>query len=207
MEIIDSFSKLTLGKYEEILAIANDDALEDIDKTIGILSVLTGATEDEISHLPIAEFTMLSAKSKFLQATDFKAGRMARKYKIADWELIPVSDYRKLETAQYIDFKTYASEMEGHMVELISVILVPKGHRYNEGYDIIELQKAIRENMSVTDGATIVGFFFVWSQRLMADSLRYCRREAERIKDREKREKVLKMVEEQEMRLGTSGDG
>ena len=207
MDIIDSFNKLSLGKYAEIQAIAGDESLEDIDRTVRIISVLTGASEDDILHLPIAEFTLLSAKSKFLSAEGFQARQIARKYIVGKWELIPVTDYRKLETCQYIDFKTYAPDMDKRMVELLSVILVPKGHRYNEGYDILELQKAIRDDMSVTDGVTVVSFFLTLCERSIKDFLHYSREEAMKLPKGRKREKILERIKEEERRLGTSGDG
>lgn len=206
MDIIDSYNKLTLEKYEEIQEISGKEGLEEVDRVVGILSVLTGASEDDILHLPIGEFTELSAKAKFLSAEGFQAGRIAKRYKFAGWDLIPVTDYRKLETCQYIDFKTYAADMDKHLVELLSVLLVPKGHRYNEGYDIIELQKAIRENMTVTEAVTIAGFFMIWCRKLIEDSLHYSEEEAQNL-PKEKREKILEKIKEVQDRLGTSGDG
>ena len=158
-------------------------------------------------HLPIPEFTELSAKAQFLSAEGFNAGRMAKKYVIGGMELIPVTDFRKLETCQYLDFQTYAGDLDKYMAELISVLLVPKGHRYNEGYDIIALQESIRQEMSVADGATIVGFFLTLCGRSIKDSLNFSRRMAKGIKDKEKRTEILKRIEEQEKALGTSGVG
>lgn len=207
MDITDSFNKLTLGNYEEIQAVTKDEILDNLDKTTKILSILTGMPEDEILHLPIDEFTDLTAKSKFLTADGFKAGRLAKKYKVGEWELIPVTDYRKLETCQYIDFQTYAADVDLHLVELLSVILVPKGHRYNEGYDIIELQQSLREGMSVTDGVTLVSFFLTLSRKSIKDSLNYSRRMAKGIKDKEEREKILERIRMAEEFLDKSGDG
>ena len=132
---------------------------------------------------------------------------MAKKYIIGGMELIPVTDFRKLETCQYLDFQTYAGDLDKYMAELISVLLVPKGHRYNEGYDIIELQESIRREMSVTEGATIVGFFLTLCERSIGDSLNYSKRMAKGIKDKKEREKILKRIEEQEKALGTNGVG
>ena len=207
MDIIDSYNKLTLAQYQDIQAVQKDESLEDIDKHTRILSILTGVPEDELMHLPIPEFTELSAKAQFLSAEGFKAGRMAKKYVIGGMELIPVTDFRKLETCQYLDFQTYAGDLDKYMAELISVLLVPKGHRYNEGYDIIALQESIRQEMSVTDGATIVGFFLTLCGRSIKDSLHFSRRMAKGIRDKEKRTEILKRIEEQEKALGTSGAG
>ena len=207
MDIIDSYNKLTLAQYREIQEIQKDDTLDDIDRHTRILSVLTGVAEDELMHLPLPEYTELSAKAKFLSAEGFQAGRMAKKYIIGGMELIPVTDFRKLETCQYLDFQTYAGDLDRYMAELISVILVPKGHRYNEGYDITALQESVRQEMSVTDGATIVGFFLTWCGRSIKDSLNYSKRMAKGIRDRKERERMMARIAEQEEALRTSGVG
>lgn len=208
MDIIDSFDKLTLGTFREIQEVQKQEGREDIDRHITILSLLTGASEEDILHLPIPEFTELSAKAGFLAAEEFQTRRIAKKYIVGDWELIPVTDYRKLETAQYIDFQTLGGDMDAHMVELLSVILVPKGCRYNEGYDILELQKALRENMSVTDGVTICAFFLISLEKSIKDMLNYSREEVVKVKmPEEKRKEILKQIREQEEALERNGDG
>ena len=207
MEIIDSYDKLSLGKYIEIQEIAKDESLEEIDKQTRILSVLTGETEEELLHLPIIEYKGLVAKSCFLNPDNIKHRQVAKQYVVGDFRLQPVTDFRKLETCQYIDFQTYAADLDNHLVEFLSVILVPKGHRYNDGYDILEVQKAIRDDMSVSDGISIVGFFFVWCRRSIQDSLNSCREEAKMIKDKTKREEIMQRIQEQEKLLQTSGVG
>ena len=207
MDIIDNYNRLTIGKYMEIQAVSKDESLEDIDKQVQILSILTGVAEEEILHLPIGEYKELVARSQFLNPENVPYKQVAKKYLVGDFQLIPVTDFRKLETCQYIDFQTYAPDIDKYLVEFLSVILVPKGHRYNEGYDILEVQKAIREDMSVSDGISLVGFFFIWCRRSIQDSLNSCREEAERIKDKTRREKMLNKIREQEKLLETSGDG
>lgn len=207
MDIIDSFNKLTLGKYDEIKTISQDETLEEVDRVVGIISVLTDVSEEEILHLPIQEFTELSSKIGFLSSEGFQGQRMAKQYKVGEWELIPVTDYRKLETCQYIDFKTYAGDLDNHMVELISVLLVPKGHRYNEGYDILEVQQAIRDGMTVTEGVSVVTFFLTLFKGLIKDSLDYSKEMAKGIKDKTKREEILEKIQEQETLLERNGVG
>ena len=207
MDIIDNYNKLTLGKYIEIQEISRNESLEDIDKQVQILSILTGEAEEEILHLPIVEYKELVARSAFLNPDTINVHPVAKRYLVGGFELIPVRDFRKIETCQYIDFQTYAPDMDKYLVEFLSVILVPKGHRYNEGYDILEVQKAIREEMSVADGISIAGFFLTWCRKSIKDSLNYSRRMAMGIKDKTKREEILHRIEEQEKLLETSGDG
>ena len=207
MDIIDSYNRLTLGQYMEIQEISRNESLEDIDKQVQILSILTGVAEDELLHLPIQEYKELAVKSGFLNPENINYHPIAKKYILGGFELIPCRDFRKLETCQYIDFQTYAPDLDNHLVEFLSVILVPKGHRYNEGYDILEVQKAIREEMSVSDGISLAGFFLTWCRKSIKDSLNYSKQEAMRIKDKTKREEILRRIAEQEKLLGTSGDG
>lgn len=207
MDIIDNYNKLTLGQYMEIQAISKDESLEDIDKQAQILSVLTGVSEDEILHLPIMEYKELVARSAFLNPENITYHPVAKKYIVGGFDLIPCRDFRRLETCQYIDFQTYAPDLDKYLVEFLSVILVPKGHRYNEGYDILDVQKAIREEMSVSDGVSVAAFFLTWCRKSIQDSLNFSKREARGIKDRKKREEILERIHQEEMRLQTNGDG
>lgn len=207
MDIIDSFNKLSLGKYMEIQAISREEGVEEIDKQTQILSVLTGISEDEILHLPIVEYKELVAKSEFLAPENIKYHPVAKKYIVGGFELIPVRDFRRIETAQYIDFQTYAPDLDKYLVEFLSVILVPKGHRYNEGYDIIEVQKALREEMPVSDGVSVAAFFLTLSRKSILSFLNYSREEAERIPDRTKRKEMMEKIEAQERLLKGNGDG
>lgn len=207
MDIIDNYNRLPLGQYMEIQEIAREEGLEDIDRQARIISVLTGVSADEILHLPIVEYKELAAKAEFLNPENIKYRPVARKYLVGGFELIPVRDFRKIETCQYIDFQTYAPDLDKYLVEFLSVILVPKGHRYNEGYDILDVQKAIREEMSVSDGISIAGFFLTWCRKSIQDSLNYSRREAMGIRDKTKREEILKKIQEQENLLKGNGVG
>lgn len=207
MDIIDNYNRLTLGKYMEIQAVSQDESLEDIERQAQILSILTGVAEEEILHLPIVEYKELVARAAFLNPENISYHPVANKYLVGKFELIPVKDFRKLETCQYIDFQTYAPDLDKHLVEFLSVILVPKGHRYNEGYDILEVQSALREEMSVSDGVSLAGFFLTWCRKSIQDSLNSSKQAARRIKDKTKRMEILHKIQEQERLLETNGDG
>ena len=206
MDIIDNYNQLMLGKWMEIQAVSQDESLEEIDKQAQIIAILTGQDVEEILHLPIGTYKDLALRASFLSGT-MTYHPVSKKYLVGEYELIPVKDYRKIETCQYVDFQTYAPDLDKYLVEFLSVILVPKGHRYNEGYDILDVQRAIRERMSVSDGVSLAGFFLTLSRRSILNSLNYSREMAKGIKDKTKREKILQKIREQERLLGTNGDG
>jgi len=190
-----------LGKYMEIQAIAKQEGLEEIDRQVQILAILSGKYEEEILHLPIGEYKRMVEKASFLSAPEMNYHPISKKYLVGGFELCPVRDFRKLEAGQYVDFQTYAPDLEKYLVEFLSVILVPKGHRYNEGYDVMEVQKAIREEMSVTDGISLAGFFLNWCRQSILNSLNFSKQEAMKIPDTNRREKILERIRSQEKLL------
>ena len=205
--MIDNYKSLPLGKYLDICQVCKDESLEEIERQVKILSILSDMTEEEILHLPIPKYKEMVVASRFLEDVDKNRHKAARLYIVGNWKLLPTMDYRKMETAQYVDFQTFAPMVETHMAELLSCLLVPVGCRYNEGYDILEVQKAIRDEMSVSDAVSLAGFFLTWCRKSIKDSLNYSKQEAMRIKDKTKREEILGKIREQERLLETSGDG
>ena len=199
--MIDNYDRLPIGKYMEIQAISQQEGLEEIDRQVQILAVLSGKYEEQILHMPIGEYKEMVAKAEFLSAPEINLHPVARKYFAGGFELHPVRDFRRLEAGQYVDFQTYAPDLDKYLVEFLSVIFVPKGHRYNEGYDVMEVQKAIREEMSVTDGVSIAGFFLAWCRQSILNSLNYSRQEARKIPNPERREKILEQISRQEALL------
>ena len=199
--MVDNYDDLTLGKYMEIQAIAKQEGLEEIDRQVQILAILSGKYEEEILHLPIGEYKRMVARAEFLSAPEMNYHPISKKYILGGFELYPVRDFRKLEAGQYVDFQTYAPDLEKYLVEFLSVILVPKGHRYNEGYDVMDVQKAIREEMSVTDGISLAGFFLNWCRQSILNSLNFSKQEARKIPDTNKREMILENIRRQEKLL------
>lgn len=172
----ENFNTLTIGQYLDIVAANNDDSLSPLDMQVRIISILSGLSEEEVLHLPLGEYKEMSRKAAFLSGHDLKGTRVAEQYRIGKLTLVPVSDWRKIETAQYIDFQSFLSAgMDEHIVDILSCLLIPKGHRYNDGYDMDAVKDAVREGMSIAEGAALVAFFLNLFRALIADSLRYCK--------------------------------
>lgn len=207
MKIIDNYKHLPIGLHQQIIEINRQEDVEDLHKQVLIIAVLAGKEEEEIYSLPIEEYTELAKKSLFLTKEYEGDVRVAQLYKVRDWELVPVDDFRKINTAQYIDFQTFSKGGEDKIVEILSTLLVPKGKKYNQGYDVLQLQQDLRENLSVADALTLFAFFFAKFQSLIKTSLIYSKAEAKKIQDRETREKMLKKVERAEELMRRSGGG
>ena len=111
-------------------------------------------------------------------------------------------------TAQYIDFQSFhQAGFEDHFVEILSCLLIPKGMKYNQDYDIIEVQDAIRKYLNVHDAASLYAFFIFSYRESIKDMLTFSLQEIQKIKDKEKREKIQGQIKDQIHLLVTNGVG
>lgn len=207
MNIIDNYRDLPIGMYLEICEISRREDIEELHKQVSILSVLTGREEEEIYDLPIGDYKDLVSKSEFLSQPYEGEILTAKTYALEGWVLQPVEDYRKITTAQYIDFQTFAKDAEKNIVEILSVMLIPKGKKYNQDYDIIELQNVLRRSLSVADALSLYAFFFVQYIQSTRDSLISSKEAAMKLRDPEKRKRVLREIQKQEKHLKELGVG
>lgn len=207
MKIIDNYRDLSIGMYLDICEIDSREDIEELHKQVQIISLLTGEDEEDIYNLPLEDYKELSAKTAYLRKPYEGEVLTAKVYRVGEWVLCPVQDFRKITTAQYIDFQTFSKEGEKRVVEILSTMLVPKGKKYNQDYDVLELQKDLREHMSVVDALTLLAFFFVQFNQLIRDSLISCKEEARLIPDKKKRDQILKELARTEALLARNGDG
>lgn len=201
MKIIDNYRDLPIGMYLDICEINSRDNMEEIEKQVSIIALLTGKAEADIYNLPIDEYRELSTKLNFLSKEYDGEVLIAKTYIIGKWHLIPTEDFRKITTAQYIDFQTFMQEGEKRVIEILSTMLVPKGKKYAQDYDVVELQKTLRESLSVADALSLFAFFFVQFSQLIKDSLISCKEMLKKAKDKEKKESLMKEIQELETLL------
>lgn len=182
--MITTFADLTLGAMLRLSAIPED--MDALDHQVAILAVLSNQTEDEILALPLAEYSRRVAASRFLDR-DLPQRLPQRSYKCGPFTLVPVKDFKKITTAQFVDFKTFTDQAGGDerklsalTVELLSCMLTPEGRDYCDGYDPIDVQAAIRDHLRADDAVALSAFFLSkWmrlSRRILTSSRRIARR-------------------------------
>lgn len=182
--MITTFADLTLGAMLRLYAIPDD--MDALDRQVAILAVLSDQTEDEILALPLAEYSRRVAASRFLDR-DLPQRLPQRSYKCGPFTLVPVKDFKKITTAQFVDFKTFTDQAGGDerklsalTVELLSCMLTPEGRDYCDGYDPIDVQAAIRDHLRADDAVALSAFFLArwmrWSHRILTSSRRAARK-------------------------------
>lgn len=206
MKIIDNYRDLPIGKYLDILELSKDESVDALEQQVKTISILTGLTEDEVLALPIAKYKELAGKTEFLEKQYDGSLRVAKSYGLAGMELIPVKDISKISTAQYVDFQTFTKEGDKYIVESLSTLLIPKGKKYNEGYEIADVHKAIRENLSVADVLSLSAFFLTLLVKSIKDFRTYSIKEILKVSNKEMREMLMEKMQGV-THLQTSGDG
>lgn len=205
IKIIDNYRNLPVGKWLEILELSKDENVDELEQQVKTIAILTGLTEDEVLDLPIMEYKSLASKTKFLEKEYEGKLQIAKSYGLNGMELIPVKDFNKITTAQYVDYQTFSKEGDMYLVQTLSTLLVPKGKKYNDGYDMDAVQQAIRDNLSVADVVSLYAFFLTKWVKSIKDSQTYLDKEIKKIPNKEMREKLMKQM--QEIRSKINGVG
>lgn len=199
------YKDLTLGAFLRLMAIPED--IDPLDRQVAILAVLSDCTEDEILSLPLAEYSKRVAASRFLDE-EMPKRLPQRSYKCGDFNLVPVRDFKKITTAQFIDFKTFTEQAGGDArrissltVELLSCMMTPDGCDYCDGYDPVEVQDAIRNHLRADDALALSAFFLSRWIRLSDNILTSSRRIARRNKMTDTLRKIREVKQKQKLVL------
>ena len=193
-------------KEQEILADKEADA---VDKNVRLVALMYGISEDEAYNTELNEFSAMLDGIGWLSQSPQVPG-VAPAYNLNGNPYIVTLNPQKVTTAQYIDFKSFNLDDPKNIHLILSTVMIPSGHSYNDGYEIQDVQEDILQYLRVPHAMAIVRFFFQYYKRLTQSSLlslkKALKKEARRTKDREKRNKIqeqIKKTEELERILGS----
>ena len=152
---------LPLAKYLKTLEIFNDASLSDLDKNIEILAIYADTTVDSILKLRpdvVEEYFVEMSNS----ISSYKSSNSKRPKKIKINDKVYTINYNigKLNMAQYIDFQQIIVKKNylENLPALLSIFIIPKGHKYNDDYDIIELRNILENNITLDEALSIIFF-------------------------------------------------
>jgi len=207
--MITSYEDMPVGVYEKIMAALADEGSSDNDKTLALLAALTGKSIDTLLDEPLEDFRKENDAASFVLVYPVP-------HKVRDTYTLRGQEYRatllerKMTAGQYIDFNELAKD-EGageRWSALLSVILVPVGHTYGNGYDIVEVQDAIREELCILDAIALRAFFLTSSAASAADTLPYLEKMMKKMGAKKlTRREIAKIVRQQTQDLRLAGAG
>ena len=195
------WENITIEKYYKIKDILDDEVDDDITKNVKLVAVMLNKDEQEVWDMDMAEAGNYISKLQFLNKFELPKNPNM-KIKLPNYDLVVIKDLTKINVAQYVDFQNFVKmPMRESMEKILSIFLIPEGCSYNTGYDILDLQKEIRENMSFRVAEGLLSFFIEKYGRSLIHSLVYCRRQVKKTKDKEMMENLEKTEKEIQQKL------
>lgn len=125
--MINNYSQLPICKYDAISKVLSSD-VSDSEKDVKILSILSDIPEKDILSLSVDKVISLQSQASFLSE---KPNCILPKN--IEYDGFSFStNFSEMCWGAYIDFQNGFNSY----TELLSIILVPEGHKYNDGYSV-----------------------------------------------------------------------
>lgn len=202
--IKNNWDDITWKEYEQIEQILNTDIPSDY-KAVHLVSVLTGKSVEELELLPISQFQKFLPALEFLQ-TEPETHTHQFEYTINGREYDFKGKIDELTTAQYIDYRAYMNEEDKDVIKLMSVFLIPKGHDYNDGYDMEQVMSDIGD-MCWLDVRAAAFFFRAWLAAyilILKSSLQKTMKKTMKGKTFKEKKEIKKQIQELEVSFNNS---
>lgn len=168
-----TWDDITINLYRQIGEICTDNETDDVTKDVELIGLLFGIDEKEIWDMAVEEVAQYKGAMNFLTTPVGKTPRKIDKVNIRDTVYEVCTDLQKFTYSQFVDFQSYWAKGDDNITDVMSVLLVPEGHKYGSGYDIKQLKKDIDENMSIATATSVAAFFLTSLVKSLEHSLRY----------------------------------
>jgi len=133
-----SWNDISFRQFQEIKTVL-DDIEDETDRSVRIAQIIYG---DDVIQLPIQTFNQLCGGLSFL-STEVPHDITVKEVTVNGRQYYFDGLLGKITTAQYIDFQNYLKNNDE--VKCFSVFMIPKGHKYNDGYDMLEVFEDIQD--------------------------------------------------------------
>ena len=157
---------ITIEKHKQIQRLLKENNVEDMQAVQAeLLAIYADTDVDTIMSYPLTKYHKLVEKFYADYFTDFSKAepKIKDKYTAGDMVLVPMLDFTQITVAQMMDFSVLSTDPVENIEKLLAIFLIPKGKKYNDGYDLMEVQKAILK-MSFNELSPLLAFFLRWFQ-------------------------------------------
>ena len=156
--MITKWNEMSIADFEKKLEIESLP-VSDEEKEYQLAALCGGITYDQLLNQPLSMTQDMMTNIAFLYRAPREV-KTQREYHIGTRDYTLLRDSSEMTTAQYIDFQSIVSlPTEENIAELMAIVLVPKGHTYNEGYNHNEIVEEIRNNFNIEDALSVASFF------------------------------------------------
>lgn len=188
-------------KYWQIIDILQSDE-DDITKQAELIATIEGISVDEVLNMPIQESAQKVKSLAFLNEFPMKEYHSLKTQVMGGKTYDVITDMSKLTTAAFIDYQTYTKlSFRDAYDKILSCFIIPAGFTYNDGYDVAEVQRIIRENLSWPEVQEMLHFFLKKYAKSFMRSRQFLIKAIKKEKDQMKREELQSKVKDMDLQL------
>lgn len=147
------WNNITLKQFYELTELNSNMDVTDLVRER--FRIIFGENIDELS---IAEYSRKVKELDFI-STPIKKGKVKTKYIINGHEYELMTNPFMMSAGQYLDF-TVTAQNEHKDEDLLSILFIPKGAKYNDGSYSMDTVKEDMLSLPITDVVTLGDFFF-----------------------------------------------
>lgn len=144
---------ITLRKFKEIQSIL------EVEDEYMVLNLVDTIYNVDSASLPISEFKKYNIE--FLKQPVPKV-ELKNEYTLNGRVYNSNFDLTVVTASQFIDYQNYCKEEQPDFSKLLSVFFIPEGHKYNDGYDM----KQVQEDLLDLDICTVQSASFFFGKQL-----------------------------------------
>lgn len=146
-----TWNDITIKQY---LAL-NDILLSDFDDAEKMIQIANVIYNCDVTELPLLEYNEKINNLAFIH-TKLEPTKLNSKYVINGNSYICNTNIESIQANQFIDFQNYMKSKD--MIGCISCFFIPEGHKYNDGYNMLDVKNDI-EKLSIVVGNSLSFFF------------------------------------------------
>lgn len=165
------WSDITIKQHKAILDLYQRED-DDLLILYGLVEIVYGVKVDDMK---ISEANELANTLDFIKERP-KPSMVKRHYTLNGHRYNVSFNLQDILTCQYIDFQQMCNKASEMPAEFLSILLIPEGKRYNEGYDLNDVVYDIENYMKVEDCLGLSAFFFNLFRISIRRSIRKIRR-------------------------------
>ena len=194
--MITSYKDMRLHHLLDLAALDKTTAPDAV-KELMTIAVLCDETPDAIKALPATEYGKRKAAAAFLLEPVPEYRGVVRTVTINDTIYTVCHRMDQVTTGQYIDWCTYMGG-DKNVIDLYSCFVIPKGHKYGDGYDLDKAKEDIAE-LPISVAAFISNFWKTSLHIFLRRSAREMEKEARKLRRivvTEEQRQAVKMLED-----------
>ena len=161
---------INIKQFKNINKILKDENLTDVEKNLELIAYVFNLDEDDLYDMDLGTIHKYTNELEFINEFKPDYTKEPKIKHIGDYEVGVDYHLSKFTVAQYIDFMAEINSNEPDIARLCATILIPKGHKYNDGYNLEEFIERIEQEVNIFDAEALVFFYLIKSLKLINKS-------------------------------------